>query len=486
MTTPTRSITPARGLDEATLAALAGLEPAHADRLRALVRTGDRRGAALAGVQQLVMALARATDEEVILDEVARGAQRILGVRGVLVLDFDEPDRRVTVRRRLGDDAIGFELPAGDGGDALTETWRTGTPLLLRRESPPEAVLLDATWQRDPPLEGMLLLPMVHGRKLFGALVGWSDEAGILDEEAREIGTTLAVVAGTAINNARLHMESERERRQSDAMAEVARAVGESLKVTEVQRLILRHAMALLRAAGACTALRDGDYLYVQSAAGIADVFTGVVVPVQGSLMGQVVLSGATAISNDVTADPGAYHRNLQLVDVRRAVIAPLRTARGIIGVLALFNRDEAFHEGDARILQRLADQVAVAIVNARLFAEIQEATREWSSIFDAIGVGMVVVNEEGRVLRCNVRARQLTGDETTFGLIGRSFYAAVLGLPHAPANDPLRAAIEEGARGRARCRHASGELEVDIIAMPHPDGGAVVTFDPVESPTHG
>ncbi|MBL8960077.1 MAG: GAF domain-containing protein, partial [Gemmatimonadetes bacterium] len=229
-------MTPARGLDEATLAALAALEPASADRLRALVRTGDRRGAALAGLQQLVMALARATDEDVILDEVARGAQRILGVRGVLVLDIDEPDRRVTVRRRLGDDAVGFELPAGDGGDALTETWRTGTPLLLRRESPPEAVLLDATWQRDPPLEGMLLLPMVHGRKLFGALVGWSDEPGILDEEARDIGTTLAVVAGTALNNARLHMEGERERRQSDAMAEVARAVGESLKVTEVQR----------------------------------------------------------------------------------------------------------------------------------------------------------------------------------------------------------------------------------------------------------
>lgn len=486
MTTPTRFITPVSELDELTVAALAGLDPAQGDRLRALIRSGDRRAAALAGLQQLVMALARAMDEEVILDEVAKGAQRVLGVRGVLLLDITEPDRRITVRRRLGDDAVGFELPAGDGGDALTETWRTGTPLLLRREVPPEAVLLDATWQREPPLEGMLLLPMVHGRKLFGALVAWSDEPGVLDEEARDVGTTLAVVAGTALNNARLHMESERERRQSDAMAEVARAVGESLKVTEVQRLILRHAMALVRAAGACTALRDGDYLYVQSAAGIADVFTGVVLPVQGSLMGQVVLSGQAAISNDVATDPAAYHRNLQLVDVRRAVIAPLRTARGIIGALALLNRDEAFHDGDARILQRLADQVAVAIVNARLFADIQEATREWSSIFDAIGVGMVVVNEEGRVLRCNVRARQLTGDETTFGLIGRSFHAAVLGLPHPPPNDPLRMAIEDGARGRARCRHANGRVEIDIIAMPHPDGGAVVTFDPVEGPPHG
>ncbi len=481
MTTPSRSLTPASGLDEGVLAALVSLEPEVAARIRALLVAGDRRASALAGLQQLVVALARATDEEVILDEVARGAQRVLGVRGILVLDIAEGDGQVTVRRRHGDDAAGFELPAGDGGDALAETWRTGTPLLLRRHVPEEAVLLDATWRRDPALEAMLLVPMVHGRKLFGALVAWSEEAGVLDEEARDAGTTVAVAAGTALRNARLHMESERDRRQSDAMAEVARAVGESLKVTEVQRLILRHAMALLGAEGACTALRDGDYLYVQSAAGIADVFTGVVLPVQGSLMGQVVLSGTTATSNDVRSDPAAYHRNMQLVDVDRALVAPLRTARGTIGAIALLNRSEPFHSGDARILQRLADQVAVAIVNARLFADIQEATREWSAIFDAIGVGMVVVNEEGRVLRCNVRARQLTGDATTFGLIGRPFYAAALGLPAPPPGDPLRVAIEDGARGRARCAHADGRSVLDIIAVPHPDGGAVVTFDPVE-----
>jgi GAF domain-containing protein len=486
VTTPTRSGTPPGGVDEATLDALASLEAATADRLRRVLVQGERRRTALVGLQQLVIVLARAADEEGILDEVARGAQRILGGRGVMVLDIDETNRRVSVRRRVGDDAAGFDLPPGDGGDALAEAWRTGTPLLLQREVPADAALLDATWDRELPLQALLLVPMVHGRKLFGALVAWSDQPGVLDEEARDVGSTLAVVAGTALRNARLHMESERERRQSDAMADVARAVGESLKAIEVQRLILRHAMALVGATGACTALRDGDYLYVQSAAGIAEVLTGVVVPVQGSLMGQVVLSGQAAISHDVAADPAAYHRNLRLVDVRRALVAPLRTARGVIGALALFNRDEAFHDGDARILQRLADQVAVAIVNARLFAEIQEATREWSSIFDAIGLGMVVVNEEARVLRCNVRARQLTGDGETFGLIGRSFHAAVLGVPHPPANDPLRVAIEEGARGRARCRHADGRTEVDIIAMPHPDGGAVVTFEPVEGTSHG
>ncbi len=477
MTTP-RSITPAGLLDEGLQAMVKALDPVSAARVREMATLGDRRGLALFGLQQLVMALARATEEETILDEVARTTLRVLGARGVLVLDIADNDQRVNIRRRVGDDDAPFSLPPVDGGDALTEMWRTGTPLLLRREVPADAVLIDATWQREPALHALLLVPMVHGRKLFGAVVTWSDRPGVLDDEARDVATTLAVVGGTALRNVRLLAEGERERRQSEALAEVARAVGESLKLAEVQRLILRHAMALRGAGGACVAVRDGDYIYVESASGIADVLTGVVVPLRASLMGQVVLSGAATISNDVPREPGAYHRNLQLVPVREAVIVPLRTPRGIIGVLALFNRDDAFNHEDARILQRLADQVAVAIVNARLFADIQEATREWSSTFDAIGVGMAVVNEEGRVLRCNARARQLAGDESTYGLIGRPFHGAILGQGHAQPNDPVRLAIEDGARSRGRCPHADGSRVFDIVAVPHPDGGAVVTFD--------
>lgn len=477
MTTPSRSLTPAGLLTSDLAVAIEALPTAAADALRAAVRLGDRRGLALYGLQQLVMALARTNDEEGILDEVARCAGRLLAA-GAMVVEFDDAVG-VRVRRRVGEDA-GIALPPGDGGDALAEMRRTGTALLLRRVVPAEAALIDATGERTPALHALLLVPMVHGRKLFGALVAWSEVPGVLDDEARDVATTIAVVAGTALHNVRLQVEGERERRQSDALADVARAVGESLRVTEVQRLILRHATVLLRAHGGCLSVRDGDYLYVESASGIAEVMTGVVVPVAGSLTGQVVLSGAPLISNDVPAEPGVYRRNLQLVDVRRAVIVPLRTARGIIGALSLFNRDQPFEDTDARILQRLADQVAVAIVNARLFADIQEATREWSSTFDAIGVGMAVVNEEGRVLRCNARARQLAGDEGPLGLVGRPFHAAVLGVPTPPPGDPIAEAIDNGARSRARLVHADRDRAFDVVAVPHPDGGAVVTFDAV------
>jgi len=57
------------------------------------------------------------------------------------------------------------------------------------------------------------------------------------------------------------------------------------------------------------------------------------------------------------------------------------------------------FDADDARILQRLADHVAVAIVNARLYEELAESSREWTVAFNAIPTGMAVVDDDGRIV---------------------------------------------------------------------------------------
>ena len=478
------TLRPTPSLDTLAVAADGGLDalaPASAGAIRLLLAVGERRAVELQQLQQIVAALSRTMDEETILDEVARWTLRALGGSGVIVLAADEHTARLVTRRHLGRGGDRPLIPLRADFGALADALLGGAPRLLTREDPAEAATIDATLETVGGVEALLVVPIMHGRKLLGAVVAYAEERHVYDIESREFLATVAVAAGSALRSARLYAESERERRQSDAMAEVARVVGESLRVAEAQRLILRHAMALLRADGASVAMRDGDYLNIEAAAGVADVLTGVVVPVQGSLSGEVATTATPCISNDVPSEGQAYRRNLQLVKVRRAVIVPLRTPRGIIGVLGVYNRTEDFGPEDAKILQRLADQVAVAIVNARLFADIQEATREWSSTFDAIGVGMTVVNDEGRVLRCNARARQLAGDDSPLGLVGRSFYLALLGSERPADGDPVRSAIDEGVRSRVRCRSADGARHFEISAVPHQSGGAVVTFDEIE-----
>ena len=95
---------------------------------------------------------------------------------------------------------------------------------------------------------------------------------------------------------------------------------------------------------------------------------------------------------------------------IQRMVIAPLITGRGTIGAIAVINRDRPFDQDDGKVLQRLADQVAVAIVNARLFEEVEKATREWKVAFDSTASGIMLLEESLTVTRCNARAAELCG----------------------------------------------------------------------------
>lgn len=462
----------------AVLEAIAALPSDTAETVRSLLARGERRAVELLQLQQVVTALLRSLDEDTILDELSRGTLRVMGGTGAIVALREPPSPTLETRRHVGPEGNRPLIPLGPDEGALAGSLLGGTPRLYTRDDASDAVAIDATLGAAMGVEALLVVPMVQGHTLHGVILAYAGERHAFDADSQEFLQTVAIVGSTALRNARLYAESEQERRQSDAMAEVARAAGESLRVAEVQRLIMRHAMALLRTDGASVLVRDGDFLLVEAAVGIAQVLAGVVVPVHGSLTGRVVTSGEPCISNEVGSEPDAYRRNLALVPVARTVIVPLRTARGTIGALSVYNRDDAFSASDARILQRLADQVAVAIVNSRLFTDLQEATREWSATFDALDVGVVVVNDEGRVLRGNLRARQLVGTPSPVGLLGRPFYAALLGDAGATLDpDPVKEAIEAGANGRAQLRGADGRL-FDVAAVPHQDGGAVVTFD--------
>jgi len=470
---------PVEGLE----ALLAGLPRADAERVRALVHRGRRHEAQLQVLQQIVAALARTLDEDAILAELARGVRRAVACDGVVVARVELDQGQVEVVHHGVGEIVrpARVVPLGSG--PLGEAARSGEAVHVAPYVPASSPLAAADdVLLGLPVQGAVLaVPMMHGRRLLGVVALYDAREDAFDGDAREVIGMLARHAAGALSNARLFAESERERRQSEAMAEIARAVGESLKMGEVLRLILRHGMALLQAEGACVALREGDYLHVVSALGVAELLSGVYLPVGASLGGRVVTGGAAVVSNDLVAEPDIHRSTVRLVPVQKAVMVPLMTARGILGLLAVYNRPADFTADDARVLQRLADQVAVAVVNARLYEEVRDATREWSAAFDSIGVGMCLVDDDGLITRSNSRALQLTEDGALRILMGRPFYETVLGGRPEDDGDPLARAITDGVQSRTVCEGANGRW-LDILAVPHPNGGAIVTFDDVSS----
>ena len=103
----------------------------------------------------------------------------------------------------------------------------------------------------------------------------------------------------------------------------------------------------------------------------------------QTGIVGNVAKTGKVRIALDTGAD-AIYFNNPDLPDTQSEMALPLIQANGeIIGVLDIQSTvPNAFYQEDIEILTTLADQVSVAIANARLYEETQKALIEAEMVY--------------------------------------------------------------------------------------------------------
>ena len=100
------------------------------------------------------------------------------------------------------------------------------------------------------------------------------------------------------------------------------------------------------------------------------------------SIVGYATSRGEPRIALDVGAD-SVFFDNPDLPDTRSEMALPLRVGGRVIGALDVQSlQPNAFSEEDVEVLSTLADQVAIAIENARLFSESREALTESEKTF--------------------------------------------------------------------------------------------------------
>lgn len=99
-------------------------------------------------------------------------------------------------------------------------------------------------------------------------------------------------------------------------------------------------------------------------------------------IVGHVASTAEARIALDVGAD-ATYFRNPDLPETRSEMALPLRVRDRVIGVLDVQSTEpEAFTEEDATALQTMADQLAIAIENARLLARTEDQLRELNRFY--------------------------------------------------------------------------------------------------------
>ncbi len=94
-------------------------------------------------------------------------------------------------------------------------------------------------------------------------------------------------------------------------------------------------------------------------------------------IVGYVAGSGRPRVALDVGED-AVFFDNPDLPQTRSEMTLPLRVRDEVIGVLDVQSREpHAFTDEDVAILQTMADQVALAIQNARLMDELEQTVHE-------------------------------------------------------------------------------------------------------------
>ena len=155
-------------------------------------------------------------------------------------------------------------------------------------------------------------------------------------------------------------------------LLEISTRLSSTLHLEELLSLVLEVSTELTDTQKASILLVDKKtgLLYFAASKG-GEVPDGVVVPLD-SIAGWVVQNSKSVISPDVQGDSRFYAEVDEDSEfVTRSMLAvPLKSSKGAIGALEVLNKmdDAPYTQQDVALMEALASQAAVAIINARLF----------------------------------------------------------------------------------------------------------------------
>lgn len=160
-------------------------------------------------------------------------------------------------------------------------------------------------------------------------------------------------------------------------MLEVSRSLNSTLDLDELLHYIIEVATELTDSEAASILLLDektGE-LHFEAVTGVKRTeVKPIVVPIDASIAGWIVEHRQPLIVRDVDQDPRHYAEvdRISHFDTRMILGVPLLVKDRTIGVLEVLNKQDnsSFSEQDVETLEILAVHAAIAIANARLFAQ--------------------------------------------------------------------------------------------------------------------
>jgi GAF domain-containing protein/ActR/RegA family two-component response regulator len=322
-----------------------------------------------------------------ILERVAEGARDLCRADAAAIA-LREPDTEnfFALYRRGANSLEHITDPITPGKGAGGLVLATGRPFRTENYAEDPRITKDyLEWVVRDGIVAEMVVPIRCDGHIEGLLYVQNFSPRPFSDRNEAVLSRLADHAAIAIKNARLYEETERRRRAAESLAEVGRLITESLDPREVGQRIVESVCRLVNARMAAfyqIAPHTGDLVLL---AGTEEAIGwNNVVPKGTAATGLAVSEGRPIVTSNVLDDPRItlvpeMRARIERADFRAVLALPLIAGGRVIGGLTVgAEAGRVFLAEDVALAQSFADQAALAIENARLYAEATR--RRWEA----------------------------------------------------------------------------------------------------------
>ena len=246
--------------------------------------------------------------------------------------------------------------------------------------------------QRVALFRTTMAAPLVIDDEVVGSMSVWRNEVSPFDEREMAIVTAFAGQAAMAINGVRLVQELEARRAELarkvdelEALREVGEAVGSSLDVDHVLATIAMHAVELSGTdGGSIMEYYEHDRCFMvratyQTEPTVIDRLRTIRIELDETLVGRATKERRPVAVTDLSAVDLDPHLRILFESGWRSVLAvPMLREEQIVGALVVRRkRTGTFTTETVELLETFASQSALALLNARLFRELEKRSAE-------------------------------------------------------------------------------------------------------------
>ncbi len=342
----------------------------------------ERRLDTLSIFNELSHSITAKLDLDEVLQKVVDAVPRLVDCQGSIVFLQEPLSKRYVARSAFGHDLAVLLAQAVLGNGMIESVARSGMPVTVtaaeQQQITPSSMELGAR----------ILVPLGYGDRAAGVLT--ADRSSSEPFTPTDVATisALADQVAVAVDNARLYEEASNQARQLALINRVATAVNATLDLDGLIETIHQQIAPIFQADAFFLALYDHETdeldfrLFVDEGERVSVGRR----PLGTGLTSHVITEKRPLLLSHrddwLERAPAPVYQG-QPADSWLGV--PMMSGDEVLGVICVqAYRPLAFGEVEQQLLSTIADQVALAVRNARLFDESQRRAQELSTLLDA------------------------------------------------------------------------------------------------------